>query len=391
MAIHPFEKYTLPERGIDLGLGSDCHVRYRITREEFEAFIAALKADSTLTLLQEHQLDQNATVSFLSDEAHVCVTFTAKGGILRVMRDSTKLFAPLPLQPQPTENKTAPLLGISPLDYTHREITDGNGMGYVLTLPDGRYLVYDGGYRIDAPALYRFLKEHNKRDGDVPVIAAWIFTHSHADHYGAFRALAESHADQLVIEAAIFNPVLPEMLPRGNGYNPYLTEELRSDLSRFGHVKCYRPHTGQVLYFGETPLEILYTHEHYLPGTMPFMNDSSIVSRITLCGQTILFMADCERTTSDLLCELYDNALQSDVVQVNHHGYSGGTTELYQKIAPKFALWPTNDTTFSLRVTGVKYPFIGNALNSNKYLFDTLGRARCLTSDRVTVYSLPLT
>ena len=390
MAHHLFEKYALPERGLDLGLGSDCFARYRIAREEFEAFIAALKQDSSLALLQEHAIDQNATVSFLSDEAHICVTYTAKGGILRVMRDSTKVFAPLPLQPQPTKQTVAPMLGITPLDHTHRELTDGNGMGYLLILPDGRYLVYDGGYRVDAPALYRFLKEHNKREGEVPVIAAWIFTHSHADHYGAFRALAENYAEQLVIEAAIFNPILPEMLPRGNGYNPYLAEELQCDLARFGDVKCYRPHTGQVLYFGETPLEILYTHEHYLPGTMPFMNDSSIVSRITLCGQTILFTADCERTTTDLLCDLYSTALQSDILQVNHHGYSGGTTEFYQKVAPKFSLWPTNDPTFSLRVTGVKYQFIGNALNSNKYLFDTLGKERCLTAENAALYPLPL-
>ena len=77
-------------------------------------------------------------------------------------------------------------------------------------------------------------------------------------------------------------------------------------------------------------------------------------------------------------------------MQVNHHGYSGGTVELYQKVAPSFSLWPTNKITFDLRVIGQKYPFIGNALESNKYLFDTLGRTHCLISDEAALYPLPL-
>ena len=254
---HLLREAGLPDRGFDLGLGSSLHTRYRITREEFERFAAALQENDTLTLCQEHSIDQNTTLSFLGSGESVCVTYTARGGVLRLMYDKTDVFAPLPLQPQPTEAIIAPCLGLPPLDYTHREITDGNGMSIAITLPDGRYLIYDGGYRVDAPALLDFLKTHNRRPDGRVVIAAWIFTHAHSDHHGAFRAFAADLADEVVLEAAVFNPILPEMLPRGKGYNPYFIEELQQDLARFGQVKCYRPHTGQVLYFGEVPLEIL--------------------------------------------------------------------------------------------------------------------------------------
>ena len=68
-------------------------------------------------------------------------------------------------------------------------------------------------------------------------------------------------------------------------------------------------------------------------------------------------------------------------MQVNHHGYSGGTVELYELISPAWSLWTTNQISFDLRVVGEKYKFIGNAVESNKYLFDTLGRAHCIVAD----------
>ena len=85
---------------------------------------------------------------------------------------------------------------VIPLDYTHRELTDGHGMCYIITLEDGRFIIIDGGYGDylageikkeprDSEIIYNYLKYNNKRDGGITV-AAWIFTHPHADHYSAF-------------------------------------------------------------------------------------------------------------------------------------------------------------------------------------------------------------
>ena len=37
-------------------------------------------------------------------------------------------------------------LSILPLDYSHREITDANGMAFVITIEDGSFIIIDGGY-----------------------------------------------------------------------------------------------------------------------------------------------------------------------------------------------------------------------------------------------------
>ncbi|MBQ9801757.1 MAG: MBL fold metallo-hydrolase [Clostridia bacterium] len=377
----PFITHALPDRGIDLGLDSRMQVRYDISEAEFHTFFSALKADATLQLLQEHTIGDNCYATFLQSERLLHVSYTAHSSTVRLVTDQTDRFSVPPLDPAPFAAVTATTLCVLSPDYTHREITDGNGMSYAIILPDGRYILFDGGYTQDTERLYRFLADNNRHPDGKIVIAAWIFTHSHMDHLGAFRAFAKSHAADVVLESAIFNPTLPVMFPRGKGYSAYLTETVFEDLALFGDVKCYRPRTGQIYRFCDITLEMLYTHEQHLPVTLPYMNDSSIVCRLTANGQTVLFMADCERSISDFICDMHGAALKSDVVQVNHHGYSGGTVELYSHIAPAFSLWPTNQVSFDLRVIGQKYQFIGNAVESDKYLYDTLGREHCIVAD----------
>lgn len=59
-------------------------------------------------------------------------------------------------------------------------------MSYVIRLTDGRFIVIDGGreFEPDSERLYQCLK--NGSSGQNPVIAAWIMTHPHSDHFHCF-------------------------------------------------------------------------------------------------------------------------------------------------------------------------------------------------------------
>jgi hypothetical protein len=92
-------------------------------------------------------------------------------------------------------------------------------------------------------------------------------------------------------------------------------------------------------------------------------------------------MADCDCGASDLITDIYQSTLKSDFMQVNHHGYSGATVKLYDCVSPSYTLWTTSNAAFDLRTTGKKYQFIGNAVESNKYIFDKLGREHCIVAD----------
>ena len=71
-----------------------------------------------------------------------------------------------------------------PTQITHVD-TDDPGISTVIRLPDGRFVVFDGGWENgqDAHQLMDVLKAQTPYER--PIIAAWIMTHPHIDHYRA--------------------------------------------------------------------------------------------------------------------------------------------------------------------------------------------------------------
>ena len=52
---------------------------------------------------------------------------------------------------------------------------------------------------------------------------------------------------------------------------------------------------------------------------------------------------------SSVLCGRYtDGELKSDIFQVGHHGYWGGSPELHRKVSPQILLWPSPDFRFPM-------------------------------------------
>ena len=370
-----------PDGGIDLGLGTKMRITYDATREGFDAFAENLIACGDYTLLQRNEIGANAYLTLTSKEGMLHLYYREDTHTVRVISD-TLAQSILPMdESRGYERLGDTTLCVMSLDYTHREILDGNGMSYVITLADGRFIIIDGGYRQDAPRLYQFLRDHNRRADGKIVIAAWILSHAHGDHYLALCEFAQRYGDRVTLETFICNPTRPSMFRRGRQYNPFMLDTLPSVLAQFGEVKRYRPHSGQVFRFCDAEFEVLYTHEDLFPTYIPYMNDASTVFRMRIGGQTVLFMGDCETPSSDLICDMYGGELKCDVMQLNHHCYSGCTIELFDLAAPDFTLWCTSLPAFELRITGEKYQWIGNAVKPNKHIVDTIGKDRCLVAD----------
>jgi glyoxylase-like metal-dependent hydrolase (beta-lactamase superfamily II) len=94
-------------------------------------------------------------------------------------------------------------------------ITEGNvGMGYVLLLEDGRFIVVDGGNcnctGTDAAntwcdhvaliwnTMLELYKKANNDTTEAPAnitVAAWYLTHAHSDHYNAFYKMVKLAKD----------------------------------------------------------------------------------------------------------------------------------------------------------------------------------------------------
>ena len=383
---------NLSDNGLDIGHG--CRLKYRVgvSRAEYDSFVDSLKSSGDYKIFSENAVGENSYTTLTSSNGMLHLYYTAATESVRIISDDLSVACLPIIEVSDFDRITDTSLCVMSMDFSHRDITDGHGMSYVIILPDGRFLIFDGGYEQDSERLYRFLCDNNRRPDKKIVIAGWIITHSHTDHYKCFVQFAQDHAGDVELQYFIANHPIRAEFHRGAGYDPFLEATAYETLSAFDGAKIIRPHTGQVIRFCDVELEVVYTHEDHYPRVLPYLNDSSTIIRLKAGGQSLLFMADCDKNTCDILCDTLGDALKSDFIQVNHHGYSGGTIELYQKVAPTYSLWTTSDIAFRFRTCGVKYQWIGNAVESNKYLYNTLGRENCFIADGpVEIIRLPLT
>ena len=229
------------------------------------------------------------------------------------------------------------------------------GMSYVIRLADGRFLVIDGGRELipDADRLMACLQEGAPEEK--PVIAAWIFTHPHPDHYYCFFPFLERHREKVEIQKIFLNfpeadalEYYPKLVsPRSreagvtaNAHMLRLQETIR-DLN----VPVYHPHTGQIYRIGDAVLEILASMDDTI-GLSENINAASLVIRMELGSQITLWATDASFEAARLP-ERYGNYLKADILQVPHHGFGIGAPAAniagYQLIAPQVCLLPVSD------------------------------------------------
>ena len=153
-----------------------------------------------------------------------------------------------------------------PVQITQIELEDF-GMSYVIRLSDGRFIVIDGGrhFEPDRKRLFDCLTEGSA--GEKPIIAAWILTHPHSDHYICYIGFMEEYGDRVEVERYILNfPEHDDLV-----HYPKLQKKDRrfEDVSAFTNIpkmweqiersggKFYMAHTGQRFNIGGAAIEIL--------------------------------------------------------------------------------------------------------------------------------------
>ena len=233
------------------------------------------------------------------------------------------------------------------------------GMSYVIRLSDGRFIVIDGGRELDADrdSLFKTLKKG--ANGEKPVIAAWIMTHPHSDHFHCFIPFMDAYADEIVIEKFIFNfperddvehypallkqPKHREKLFEDN--TPYTNIQMMYErISKTG-APIYTAHTGQRYVIGDAKCEILASMDDTIHNS-DNINSTSLVIRMELGGQIILWATDSSFEHARLP-ERYGEYLKSDILQVPHHGFGNGDhkkqIEGFELIRPSVCLLPVSD------------------------------------------------
>ena len=221
------------------------------------------------------------------------------------------------------------------------------GMSYAIRLPDGRFILIDGGreFEPDADKLYDRIKADSPFD--TPVVAAWIMSHPHSDHYFCFMPFMEKYADSVKIEKFILNfPEVDDFVhyPKLERYPLDYMPRMYELIEKTG-APLYTAHTGQIYRIGDAVCEMLSSMDNTIHLSSN-INAISLVIKMELEGQTILWMTDAS-TSAAKLPERYASCLKADILQIPHHGFQCGTPEaeieVYDLIKPKVCFLPAMD------------------------------------------------
>lgn len=196
-------------------------------------------------------------------------------------------------------------------------------------------IIVDGGWSEDAASVREVI---NELGGHVD---AWILTHPHQDHIGAFNLLynelegitidniytVEMAKPEECIEVAPWDSV--------DAYNDFLG----LDIENITYL-----YANDTLDICGLKFEIISTYDENVKNlSKDFINDGSIIFKVTNQTESMLFCADVGINMSNFLVEKWGNSLKADYLQMAHHGYGGLGDEFYRLVSPKIAFFDAPD------------------------------------------------
>lgn len=206
-------------------------------------------------------------------------------------------------------------------------------MGYVLLDDGGELVVIDGGTAGDAAYLMHLLR---RVAGPKPRIRAWFLTHPHSDHVNAFLALWPREGIDFTVDGVYLRFPARQLLERGEPgclkvWDAY--EAIRPTIGAREHPL----REGDRLTFGGMAFQVLYVTDPTLVRNAS--NNSSCVLRLTAAGASLLFLGDLGAEGGEILLNAHGEEVQSDAVQMAHHGQSAVRMDVYDAVRPRVCLW----------------------------------------------------
>lgn len=303
------------------------------TLEQFDEY-CKLVEDAGYTHKERKVIGDNVFVTLMNDTSYIYTYFTKHDSYVRIAGGPLSIYAEADNSSGLEENYTPYIASIP---------QPGNGQGYIFRLPDGRFIIHDGGYS-GGDRVYNTLRE--LEEGDI-TIAAWFISHPHADHYPALRDFVQDHGkdEDITLEKVLFNYADSDVYDLSDSAGKEnLSQAVKNTYSV---LKSYVPdteiikvHTGQTLNFGSVSIEVIYTVEDILPRVLPNINDSSLVIRVTVDGQSLMMLADTCYDSAPIMCNMWGDYLKSDILQMAHHGVWPAQPDIYHLIQGETVLFP---------------------------------------------------
>lgn len=234
------------------------------------------------------------------------------------------------------------------------------GQSFVIQLKNGHFIINDGGMEADLPYLLDYMDSLTP-NGEKPIVDAWIVSHAHSDHMGAFITFMKK----------------PEYLERVYVEEVYFTEASAaaqaSEVGQYDHtdVLCFyvdtvpetmkstdgtppkmiRLRIGEKYYFNDIRIDVIFTAD-ILPYTeWKTWNASSVVLMYTIEEQKMMLGADMDWECQKILLETFDDEyFDMKIYQAPHHG-GNIYNEFSSHIKTDTILYPTYDVERNSKLT----------------------------------------
>jgi hypothetical protein len=184
-----------------------------------------------------------------------------------------------------------------------------------------------------------------------PVVALWIFTHAHSDHIGMATEFFEKYSEQVDVKAFCYQfpslEIVQVSMENGKAIQEFSDVFERALRKSYPQAEIYTPHTGQRFSLFGVEMEVLYSPDNLYSKACLNVNELSLAFRLRFqSGKTVFFLGDSMHDACKQMAESYGTYLQSDILQLAHHGLIGGDRGLYEIIDPAICLWATSKERF---------------------------------------------
>nr|WP_314505618.1 MBL fold metallo-hydrolase [uncultured Lachnoanaerobaculum sp.] len=205
-------------------------------------------------------------------------------------------------------------------------------MSFVIKTKNGKLIVVDGGLPEDAPHLVETIKSFGTE------VSAWILSHPHSDHGGAFAKIAENGFEGLQINAFYYNIREQAWYDKFESHRAGMVNTIRNAIAKLPAGVSHMTSKGEVYYVDGVAIHVL-NNPYWIESNS--INNSSVVFRLDFDnGTRVLFLGDMgPQAGESLKAEVPASELKADIVQMAHHGQYGVNKDVYELIAPKVAMW----------------------------------------------------
>ena len=211
-------------------------------------------------------------------------------------------------------------------------------MSYIITTPDKKIMVIDGGTYSEGDGLYLYNKllECGKK------VDLWVITHAHDDHYGALGWML-NNIQNFDIEICKLYFSFPST-EWHNRMDPSEIDFIRwfyEGVEKQG-LKPYRLTAGTTLLCGQLKIDVLTDGKDYQ--NYNSVNDTTSVLRVHFPKNDVLFLGDLGKDKGyDVINTIPHELLRCDIVQMAHHGQNGADKAFYEVVKPKICLYTAPD------------------------------------------------